>query len=48
LIYERSSIDYIYFGNTSPTIYKINNTFEDWFRLDAAHLGKYQVTQLKK
>jgi hypothetical protein len=48
LIYERSSVDYIYFGNTTPTIYKINNTFEDWFRLDSAHLAKYQVAALSK
>ena len=45
-VFERSSVDYIYFGNASPTIYTINNTFEDWFRLDEAHLEKYQVEDL--
>ena len=43
LVFERSSVDYIYFGSTNPIIYVINNTFEDWFRLDDAHLEKYQV-----
>ena len=47
-VYERSGIDYIYFGNTTPTIYAINSTYENWFRLDAAHLNKYQVDGLKK
>lgn len=47
-VYERSSIDYIYFDNTTPTIYIINNTFEDWFRLDTNHLDKYQVAAIAK
>ena len=47
-IYDRSSVDYIYFGNTTPTIYKINNTYEDWFRLDDGHLDKYQAYDLRK
>lgn len=42
-VFERSSVDYVYFSNSSPTIHTINNTFEDWFRLDDAHLDKYQV-----
>jgi hypothetical protein len=45
-VYERCSVDYVYFGNTTPTIYRINNTFEDWLRLDDAHLDKYQVRLL--
>ena len=46
-VYDRSSVDYIYFGNTTPTIYAINNTYEGWFRLDEAHLNNYQVYDLK-
>lgn len=48
IVYDRSSVDYIYFGNTTPTIYAINQTFEDWFRLDEEHLDKYQVYDLRK
>ena len=47
-VYERSSVDYIYFGNATPTIYSINNTYEDWFRLDEAHLDNYQAYNLKE
>lgn len=47
-VYERSSIDYIYFGNATPTIYIINQTFEDWLRLDEDHLYKYQVYDIRK
>ena len=47
-VYDRSSVDYIYFGNATPTIYKINNTYEDWFRLDDDHLVKYQAYDLRK
>ena len=47
-VYDRSSVDYIYFSNITPTIYKINQTFEDWFRLDEDHLDKYQVYDLRK
>lgn len=47
-VYERSSVDYIYFGNATPTIYAINQTFESWFRLDEEHLDKYQVFNLRK
>ncbi|MBN2454475.1 hypothetical protein JXB11_02925 [Candidatus Woesearchaeota archaeon] len=42
-VYERSCVDYIYFGNDTPEIYVINNTFEDWLRIDDAHLEKYRV-----
>lgn len=48
VVYDRSSVDYIYFGNTTPIIYAINQTFENWFRLDDAHLDKYQVYDLRK
>ena len=47
-VYERSSVDYIYFGNATPTIYIINNTYESWLRLDDGHLDKYQASSLKK
>ena len=45
-VFERSSVDYIYFSNATPQIFIINNTFEDWFRLDGAHLEKYQVESI--
>ncbi len=41
--FERSSVDYIYYGNDSPTLYTINETFESWFRLDGNHLTPYQA-----
>ncbi|MBI2663730.1 hypothetical protein HYX10_00105 [Candidatus Woesearchaeota archaeon] len=47
-VYERSSVDYVYFGNENPEIYVINGTFEDWFRLDAEHLEKYQAEDIAK
>jgi hypothetical protein len=47
-VYERSSVDYIYFGNATHTIYKVNQTYEDWFRLDEDHLNRYQVYNLRK
>ena len=47
-VYDRSSVDYIYFSNSTPAIYTINQTFEDWFRLDEDHLDKYQVYDLRK
>lgn len=47
-VFERSSVDYVYFGNSTPPIYIINNTFEDWFRLDDAHLSAYQASSLAK
>jgi hypothetical protein len=46
LIHERCSVDYVYFGNASPAIRTINNTYVDWFRLDNGHLAKYQVAGL--
>ncbi|MFH1181805.1 MAG: hypothetical protein V1702_02510 [Candidatus Woesearchaeota archaeon] len=42
-VYEKSSIDYIYFNTSNPGFCVIKDTFEDWFRLDDAHLAKYQV-----
>ena len=45
-VFERSAVDYLYFSNLTPSISIINNTFEDWFRLDDAHLEKYQVEDL--
>jgi len=45
-IFERSSVDYVYFGESNPPIFVINSTFEDWFRLDDAHLAKYQVEDM--
>ncbi len=47
-VFERSSVDYVYFGNTTPAIYAVNQTFEDWFRLDEDHLYKYQVYDMRK
>lgn len=47
-VYERSSVDYIYFNTSTPIIYKVNNTYESWFRLDAEHLYKYQVYNIRK
>jgi hypothetical protein len=46
-VYERCSVDYVYFSNNTPTIFKVNQTFEDWFRLDETHLNRYQVYDLK-
>lgn len=47
-VFERSSVDYLYFGNSSAPIFIINNTFEDWFRLDDMHLNKYQAASIAK
>ncbi len=44
---EKSCIDYIYFSNSSPPSYLINNTY-NWLRLDneSGHLARYGVSQL--
>ncbi|MBI4438971.1 hypothetical protein HY640_03510 [Candidatus Woesearchaeota archaeon] len=42
--YERSMVDYVYFGNLSTAaLYRVNNTYENWLLIDDAHLAKYQV-----
>lgn len=43
--YQRSMVDYVYFGNLSTDgLYSVNGTYESWFILDKSHLAKYQVT----
>lgn len=44
-IADSSSIDYIYFGNSSVGNCKVNETKTDldWFRLDNGHLNKYEA-----
>jgi hypothetical protein len=46
-IEEKTSIDYLYFSNQTPTRYLINNTY-NWFRLDnlSGHLARYEVENL--
>ncbi|HII30237.1 TPA: hypothetical protein HA317_04220, partial [Candidatus Woesearchaeota archaeon] len=41
-VYDRSIVDYIYFGNFSVNAHRINNT-PVWFRIDDDHLEMYQV-----
>ena len=49
---DRSAVDYIYFDtiDLSDDTFKIQDTYESWFRLDnvtpSNHLGTYQVTNL--
>ena len=42
---DRSVVDYIYFGSTTTTNYRINNT-PTWFKIDQVHLATYGVTNL--
>lgn len=42
---DRSVVDYIYFGTSSTTNYRINNT-PTWFKIDSNHLDTYQVTNI--
>lgn len=44
-VYDRSIVDYIYFGNASTTNYRINQT-PSWFQLDEAHLDFYQAADI--
>lgn len=44
-VYDRSCVDYIYFGNISTTNYRINFT-PSWFKLDQNHRGKYGVLSI--
>ena len=47
---DRSALDYIYFGtiDLSNVTFKVNNTYESWFRIDntSGHLETYGVTNL--
>jgi len=45
-VFERTSVDYLYFANSGLPFFTINNTFESWFRLDDGHLDKYQVRDI--
>ncbi len=47
-IMERSAVDYVYLSNVSLPLYAINNTYEDWLRLDENHLALYEVENLTK
>lgn len=42
---DRSTVDYIYFGNGVTVNFRINNT-PDWFKIDQEHLDIYQVTNI--
>jgi len=45
-LYDRSSVDYIYFGEQNTTDYKIHNITDDYmpgFRLDEEHVDEYGV-----
>ena len=45
-VYDRSSVDYIYFGSQSTTDYKIHNITDVYmpgFRLDDDHVDEYNV-----
>ena len=42
-IEEKSAIDHIYFSNSTPTSYHVNN-MPSWFMIDANRTAKYQVT----
>lgn len=42
---DRSTVDYIYFGNQTTTNYRINGT-PSWFKLDFEHLSVYDVEHL--
>lgn len=42
---QKSVVDHIYFSASNPASSKISG-MESWFRLDSAHLGKYNVTNL--
>ncbi|MBI2575266.1 hypothetical protein HYV82_05270 [Candidatus Woesearchaeota archaeon] len=45
--FQRSMVDYIYFGNLSTgQLYKVNSTYESWFIIDEASLDKYQVKDI--
>ncbi len=47
-ILEKSAVDYVYLSNVSIPLYIINNTYEDWLRLDEGHLALYEVENLTK
>ncbi len=40
---DKSCVDYIYFSENSPSSCNING-MSSWFKLDSAHLSKYEVT----
>lgn len=42
-VYEKSSVDHIYFSYDNPISSKIAG-MPDWFRLDSSHLAKYYVS----
>ncbi len=45
--FQRSMVDYIYFGNLSTEkLYRVNSTYESWLILGNSSLQKYQVTGL--
>ena len=49
-VYDRSSIDYIYFGTHSTTGYKIYNitdVYMEGFRLDQDHIDEFDVNDFK-
>ena len=49
-IYDRSNIDYIYFGSQSTTDYKIHNItdiYSQYFRLDQEHITDFNVEAFK-
>jgi len=46
--YERSCVDYLYANASTRAVHIINNTYEDWFRLDTEHLAVYQCEDITK
>ena len=44
----KSAVDHVYASTSSPTLWKINNTYESWLRIDEEHLDAYGVRSLKE
>jgi hypothetical protein len=45
IYYDKCIIDYIYWSEENPPIYRINNT-PSWYKIDNDHRAKYNVTSI--